>query len=150
MRGRDAILDLLCEWKDPDPGFPNIEIEMFKAATGVDAITLEDFEHISDRGKLIERAIFMRDHDRTRDMEIMQVYPWMTYPDPWGDTVTWDEWNDFVDIYYKQRGWDLETGWPLRETWKKFQLEDIEEELDRIGKIPEPDVNYVRKPDPLK
>lgn len=144
---KDSLL--LCEFKDPDPGRPDMELDMFKAATGVKDATKEDIDMFADRGKIIERAIFMRDHGRTRDMEVVQVYPWMTYPDPWGDTVTWDEWNDLVDLYYSARKWDLETGWPTREAWEEVGLNDIADFFAEVGKLPTPNPNYVRKPDPL-
>ena len=35
-------------------------------------LTMEDINHLADRGKIIERAIFMRDHGRTRDMEVAE------------------------------------------------------------------------------
>ena len=147
---RNEIKDslLLCEFKTPDPGRPNMELDMFKAATGVQ-LTGEEIDHIADRGKIIERAIFMRDHARTRDMEIIQVYPWMTFPDPWGDTVTWDEWNDFVDMFYTDRKWDLETGWPTRAAWEDVELDDIADFFEKEGKIPVANSNYVRKPNPF-
>ncbi|MBQ4641647.1 MAG: aldehyde ferredoxin oxidoreductase [Oscillospiraceae bacterium] len=144
---KDSLL--LCEYKDPDPGRPNMELDMYKAALGVKDITLDDIDHLADRGKIIERAIFMRDHGRTRDMEVAQVYPWMTFPDPWGDTVTWDEWNDLVDLFYKNRKWDLETGWPTREAWEEVELDDIAEFFAEQGKIPTANPDYVRKPDPF-
>ena len=143
---KDSLL--LCEYKDPDPGRPDMELDMFRAATGAD-VTLDDLDHIADRGRLIERAIFMRDHGRDRDMEIVQVYPWMTYPDPWGEVVTWDEWNDFVDLFYTDRKWDLKTGWPTREAWTDVELEDIAQLFEKLGKIPVADPDYVRKPNPF-
>ena len=144
---KDSLL--LCEYKDPDPGRPNMELDMYRAATGAKHATMEDIDHLADRGKIIERAIFMRDHGRTRDMEIVQVYPWMTFPDPWGDTVTWDEWNDFVDMFYTDRKWDLETGWPTREAWEDVELDDIADFFEKEGKIPTVNPNYVRKPNPF-
>ncbi|MBR4079626.1 MAG: hypothetical protein IKK29_05390, partial [Christensenellaceae bacterium] len=137
------------EYKDPDPGRPNMEVDMFMAATGVKDITLADLDHLADRGKIIERAIFMRDHGRTRDMEVVQVYPWMTFPDPWGDTVTWDEWNDLVDLFYKDRKWDLETGWPTKEAWTDVELDDIAAFFEEKGKVPEADAPHTRKPNPF-
>ena len=91
----------------------------------------------------------MRDHARTRDMEVAEVYPWMTYEDPWGQTVTWDEWNDFVDLYYQAYNWDLETGWPTTEAWEAVDLHDVAEFFKKEGKIPVANPNYVRKPNPF-
>jgi aldehyde:ferredoxin oxidoreductase len=145
---KDSLL--LCEYKCPDPGRPDMELDMYRAATGAKHATAEDIDHLADRGKIIERAIFMRDHDRHRDMEIAQVYPWMTFPDPWGDTVTWDEWNDFVDLFYADRKWDLQTGWPTREAWEDVELDDIADFFEQAGKLPAANPNYVRKPNPFQ
>ncbi len=144
---KDSLL--LCEFKNPDPGRPDMEIDMFRAATGAKQATREDIDHLADRGKIIERAIFMRDHNRTRDMEIVQVYPWMTFPDPWGATVTWDEWNDFVDLFYKDRQWDLQTGWPTREAWEDVELGDIADFFEKEGKLPGANAPYTRRQNPF-
>jgi aldehyde:ferredoxin oxidoreductase len=45
-------------------------------------------------------------------------------------------WNDLVDLYYEQRGWDKETGWPTRETYEKFGLKEVADELESLGKLP--------------
>lgn len=77
------------------------------------------------------------------------MYPWMTFPDPWGDTVTWDEWNDFVDLFYTDRKWDLKTGWPTREAWEAVELDDIADFFGKEGKLPTGNGDYVRKPNPF-
>jgi aldehyde:ferredoxin oxidoreductase len=37
-----------------------------------------------------------------------------------------------MDEYYSARGWDLETGWPLPETLRALDIEDVIPELDRL------------------
>lgn len=83
-------------------------------------------------------------------MEVKEVFPFMTYPDPWGKVMTWDSWNDFVDLYYKQRGWDLETGWPTRKVWESVGLGDVADEMEAMDKLPpEGRIEYIRKPCPI-
>ena len=105
----------------------------------------------ADRARLLFRAILMRNYGRCRDMEVETVFPFMTYPDPAGDTVTWDEWNDWVDLYYKTIGFDLATGWPFRSTWEKAGLGDVADELDALGLVPPEGgtPGYVRRANPF-
>jgi len=88
------------------------------------------------RSKLLMRAICMRNHGRTREMEVNAVFPTLQYPDPRGEIVEWDEWNDLVDMYYDARGWDRATGWPLRSTWEKYGLADIADDMEELGLLP--------------
>lgn len=139
-----------CEWQSPDIIWHDMELELYKAATGNEAYTLEDIRNIGYRSKLLYRAILMRNFGRCRDMEVEEVYPFLTYPDPWGEVDTWDEWNDTVDLYYRMNGWDLETGWPYRSTWEKYELGDVADEMERLGMLPpEGRTEYVRKPNPI-
>ena len=139
-----------CEWQSPHPFWREQETEMYRAATGKMDTTVEDLYAMADRGRLLFRAVLMRNFGRCRDLEVPQPYPNMTYPDPKGETATWDEWNDVVDRYYRTNGWDLETGWPYRSTWEKAGLKDIADEMEKLGMLPpEGRTEYVRKPNPF-
>lgn len=145
---KDSLVS--CEWKTPNPGRPDQEAALFRAATGI-PVTQQQLLDECMASRLRYRAILMRNYGRDRDMETAEVYPWMTYPDPWGDTATWDEWNDLVDLYYRRQGFDLATGWPYRSTWEKYGLKEIADEMEALGKLPpEGRTEYTRKPDPLK
>lgn len=145
---KDSLMT--CEWQAPDLYWPTMEAEMLHAATGLNE-TAESLREKADRGRMIQRAIFIRNYGRCRDMEVETIYPFLTYPDPWGETVTWDEWNDTVDLFYEENGWDLATGWPFRETWEKFGLKDVADELEKLGKLPPTGgtPGYVRKKNPF-
>ena len=132
---KDSLV--LCEYKSPTPYWEDMEVEMLRAAIGADTVTREELLAIGERGRLLERAIFMRNHARTRDLEVEEIYPYLTYPDPFGQTMDWDEWNDAVSLFYDVCGWDRETGWPLRETWERYGLQDIADELAQLGMVPE-------------
>lgn len=138
-----------CEWASPDPWWPEMEPEMLEAATGI-KMTPEELKMQAMKGQLLQRAILMRNFGRTRDMEAEEVFPIMTYPDPWGETCEWDEWNDLVDEFYELHGWDIRTGWPLRNTWDEAGMSDIADELAELGLIPDPAVPYERKANPFK
>jgi aldehyde:ferredoxin oxidoreductase len=122
---------------------------MYSAATGIDC-TWADLATAGDRTKLIFRAILMRNSGRCRDLEVDEAYPYITYPDPNGEVCTWDEWNDAVDLMYEARGWDLTTGWPLREAGEAVGLKDIADEMEKLEKLPsnEGSREYPRKSNP--
>jgi aldehyde:ferredoxin oxidoreductase len=124
-----------CEWQSPDLYWTSMEAEMYECATGI-SMTEQALNDAAIRSKLLMRAIEIRNYGRTREMEVREIYPALTYPDPRGETVTWEEWNDLADLYYEQRGWDKTTGWPTRETWEKYGLKDIADDMERMGKLP--------------
>lgn len=125
-----------CEFQNPDLWWPTLESEMYYAATGFE-LTPEDLDEAAVRSKLIARAILIRNHDRTREMEVNAVWPGISIPDQYGEVADWDGFNDLVDMYYETRGWDKETAWPYRSTWEKYGLADIADEMERLGKLPE-------------
>ena len=139
-----------CEYCTPDPGRPDQEVQLFKAATGID-VTLDQLMDVCEKSRLIYRAILMRNAGRTRDLEVENCYYWLTYPDPWGKIVTWDEWNDLVDLVYEVNGFDKATGWPFRSTWEKYGLKDIADEMEARGMLPPEGgtPGYTRKANPF-
>ncbi len=124
-----------CEWQSPDIYWPDMEAQMFAAATGV-AMSGEELDAQAERSRLLFRAILIRNFGGDRDREVGAIFPTMQYPDVNGQTVTWEDWNDLVDAYYERRGWDRKTGWPTRETYEKYGLKDVADELEKIGKLP--------------
>jgi aldehyde:ferredoxin oxidoreductase len=124
-----------CDWQSPNLFWTDMEAQMFAAATGI-RITEKELDEAAERSRLLFRAITIRNYRRDRQMEVNAIFPIMTYPDPWGQTCTREEWNDLVDIYYAERGWDKETGWPTREIYEKYGLKEVADELDSIGKLP--------------
>jgi len=45
--------------------------------------------------------------------------------------------NQFLDEYYELRGWDKTLGIPTREKLNELGLEDVANELSRLGKLPQ-------------
>ena len=125
-----------CDWQSPDLWWTSMEAEMYAAATGY-PMTEEELAHSADRSKLLYRAILIRNFNRDRDMEVGAVWPGICIPDSWGEVADWDGFNALVDRYYETRGWDKATAWPYRETWEKYGLGDIADEMERIGKLPQ-------------
>jgi aldehyde:ferredoxin oxidoreductase len=99
-------------------------------------MTHDEIYLAAERLKNLFRAILIRNNGRTRDIEVGEVYPILTYPDADGKTVTWEDFNYLVDMYYDQRGWDKATGWPTRETYERLGMSEIADEMAAIGKLP--------------
>lgn len=146
---KDSLL--LCEYKSPTPYWPEMEEDLYRAATDLDDMTTEDLYHAVERGQLLERAIFMRNHARTRDMEVEEIYPYLTYPNPFGEVMTWSEWSNAVDLYYAVEGWDRKTGWPLRAVWEAHGLADVADEPEQLERLPAENesAGYIRKSNPF-
>ena len=124
-----------CEWQSPHPWWPTMEAEMYKAATGYD-IGEEGLTYAAQQSRLLWRAILIRNHGRTRRQEMEAIWRIISVPDPWNEVADWKQWNEFVDMYYEARGWDLETGWPYRETYEKYGLRDVADEMEALGLLP--------------
>ena len=145
---KDSLL--LCEYKSPTPYWEEMEAELYAAATGCEGVTKEMLLESGERARLLERAILMRNHGRTRDMEVENAYWFLTFPDPFGNVMNWTEWNDAVDLYYEASGWERSTGWPYKATWEAYGMQEIAEELAALGKVPEKaNEAYVRKENPF-
>ena len=61
----------------------------------------------------------------------------MQIPDTWNEVADWQQFNEMVDLIYEARGFDLETGWPYRETYEKYGLADVADEMGKLGLLPE-------------
>lgn len=130
---KDSVMS--CEWQSPDPWWPDMEAEMFNAATGCN-LTAEDLEEAAIRSKLLFRAILVSYHGRTRRKEMEAIWRTVSIPDSWNEVADWQQWNEMVDLYYESRGWDLETGWPYRETYEKYGLKDVADKMEKLGFLP--------------
>ena len=139
-----------CDFRSPNPTWPTMEAELYSAATGLE-MTRDRMYDVAHKLRLLERAILMRNSGRCRDMEVEAMFPWFTWPDPWGATVTWDEWNDLTDKLYDLQGFDRATGWPTRSAWESVDLGDVADELEGLGMLPPEDgtPGYVRKACPF-
>lgn len=131
---KDSVMS--CEWQSPDPWWPTMEAEMYSAATGY-PMTPQELSDAAYRSKLLFRAIMILYHGRTRKQEMEQIWRCISIPDSWNEVADWKLWNEFVDMYYNARGWDLQTGWPYRETYEKYGLRDVADRMEKAGFLPE-------------
>ena len=125
-----------CDWQCPDIFWDSMEAEAWSCATGME-MSYEELCDAATRAKLLFRAVLIRNYSRDREMEVNAVWPGITIPDPMGEVADWDGFNHLVDMYYDSREWDRETAWPYRETWEKYGLGYIADDMEKLGKLPE-------------
>ncbi len=124
-----------CDFQLPDLYRTDLEANMLEAATG-DPWTKEMTDILAERSMLLFRANLMLNSSRCRDQEVNEVFHVVQIPDAKGQTVSWEDFNNIVDLYYDERGWDRKTGWPTRETWEKYGLADVADKMEKAGKLP--------------
>jgi aldehyde:ferredoxin oxidoreductase len=122
------------------PG-PSFEYHMFRLATGME-LSEADFEGMAERVFNLERAVQVRNWDRSRAVD-EEVIPHFTDMENWinpaiGTAVGLDreKFARLLDEYYTLRGWDPLTGRPTAEKLRELGLVDVADELARLGKIP--------------
>jgi len=123
------------------PG-PSFEYHMFRLATGMEISEVE-FEGMAERVFNLERAVQIRNWDRSRAVDEM-VIPHFSAIENWvnpyigkGVGLDRDKFSKLMDEYYVLRGWDVATGRPTVAKLKELGLADVAEELTKRGLIKE-------------
>jgi len=111
-----------------------IASRLYTAVTGIPK-SFEQLMEDSWRIWLLERAIHMRDNDRTRADDTFNKY-YFDRPDAQGVSIDRDEFEKGLDMFYELMGCDVETGNPTRAALETYDLKDVADELDKLGKLP--------------
>ena len=113
---------------------PSIEYHLFAAGTGV-TWSEEEFERAAERVCTLERALQVRHWARDRETDEM-VLPYFEqtelYQSPFLEKryrLEREQFRPVVDEFYALHGWDVESGWPLRERLRELDLEDVYEPM---------------------
>jgi aldehyde:ferredoxin oxidoreductase len=106
---------------------------LYTAVTGITK-TFEQLMEDSWRIWLLDRAIHMRDNDRTRADDTFNKY-YFDRPDYQGIPVDRIEFEKGKDLFYELMGCDTKTGNPTRATLEKYGLKDVADELEKQGKL---------------
>ena len=114
-------------------------------------LSKEAFYRIGTRVFTMERAIHMRNWDRTRRTD-ETVIPYLSQPEPHpspytGEPMVLDReaFGRLMEEFYDLRGWDRESGWPYRKTWEQLGMKEVADELDRLDRLPEGASSRVRR-----
>ncbi len=113
---------------------PSFEYAMFKLATGMD-LDESDFERMAERVFNLERALQVRNWDRSRHVD-EEVIPYFEQVENWanpcvGEKMRLDRdlFSKLLDEYYSLRGWDPKTGRPTCHRLKELELADVADDL---------------------
>jgi aldehyde:ferredoxin oxidoreductase len=107
---------------------------LFTEVTGISK-TYDQLLEDSWRIWYVDRAIHMRDDDRTRADDTFNKY-FFDRPDREGVRLDRALFEKGMDMVYGLMGCDLKTGNPTRATFEKYGLKDIADELAKLGKLP--------------
>jgi aldehyde:ferredoxin oxidoreductase len=147
----DAVA--LCNWMGPwiasplkERGYRGddaIESLLYTLATG-DKKSRQELDHVAERIFLLHRALTIRDMG-TKDMRTQHdTVPDWIFDDasgkpPFSTGTTRMDKEDIkvaMDMFYEEMGWDKKTGAPTLETYRKFNLGKVADELKRKGLLP--------------
>jgi len=113
------------------------ELEMYKAATGLDW-NENELITFAERGLNLEKAYNVRE-GFTREDELISQF-WFKEPMPdgpqKGKVLDRTKFEKMKDEYYVLRGWDAETSWPTKETYERLDLSDVADSLQKLGGLP--------------
>jgi aldehyde:ferredoxin oxidoreductase len=109
--------------------------ELFSAATGID-LDEKEMRTIADRIYNLERAYLAREGIHKQDdffqgkwaLESVQSGPFK------GEFIDQNKWEKMLEDYYELRGWDKNTGIPTKGRLKALGLNEVVEELEKMGK----------------
>jgi aldehyde:ferredoxin oxidoreductase len=111
--------------------------ELYSLATGWPT-SVEDLKRLAMRQLNLEKAFNLR-HTPFGRKDDLPTPRDLAEPVPSGPLTGWKmdaaKFNRMLDEYYDRHGWDRETGFPTRETLAALGLEDVADDLEKIGKL---------------
>lgn len=115
---------------------PTLSAKLYSAASGIDA-TPGQLRQKADRIYNLMKAYIIREGWSRKDDD----WPALFYEEPFpgevqkGALLSKDEVNTLLDDYYATRGWDKATGLPTRKTLAELGLDDVADELSKLGRL---------------
>jgi aldehyde:ferredoxin oxidoreductase len=113
--------------------------KLYEASTG-EKMSEADLDVAGERVYNLLRAIDVRNHGRARNGPSSHS-DWATVADmigpsiPDGVPLDLERFSTVLDCYYELRGWNPENGWPTRARLETLGLQDVADELERVGKL---------------
>ena len=111
--------------------------ELYSAATGYET-TVDDLRRLAMRQLNLEKALNLRFTEWARKDD-MPTQRDLNEPITAGGFAGWkmeeSKFNKMLDEYYELHGWDLETSYPQKQTLLDLGLEEVAEDLEKIGKL---------------
>jgi hypothetical protein len=133
--------DALAKLADPDfISHPEWSNDQFTEITGISQ-TLEEFYHLMMRALLLERAVQVRDSNRSRDANDKPNPMFMKRLDKSGINIDEDELNRGLGIVYELLGCDPESGVPTEKGLRHYGLQWVADELESLGRLSHYDIS---------
>jgi len=124
IKGSSPFLDSLGVCRFPNEEVPDLLVGMLNAATGWD-FTLKEALQVGLRSVNLTRAFNIR-HGYNPAVEVPSPRYGSALPDgPSKGIGIAPVWDEMVDIYYREMGWDRASGRPLPETLQRLDLASI-------------------------
>ena len=120
------------------PYGPSILARFLSAVTGIE-MSPEEIMKAGDRVFTLQWAFNARQGITMRDLD----FPARFYEEPIpdgaakGDVLSRDKVASTMKEYYRLRGWDRETGLPTRERLEELGLEEVIQDLGKLGLLRE-------------
>jgi len=134
-----ALVDslILCKFIAPIRAMTFGEmVELTNLATGRN-YTLDELMRVGDRAINLGRAFNVREgFTRKDDCLPPRMYQPLQGGPSAGNRFTVEEFERGLDQYYTLWGWDLKTGWPMKETISELGMEDVAADLETRGLLP--------------
>jgi aldehyde:ferredoxin oxidoreductase len=109
--------------------------ELVSSATGME-ISVEDIRTITLRQINLEKAFNIR-HAKFSRKDDLPTPRDLAEPIPSGNLKGWkieiDKWNVMLDKYYQLHGWDLKTGYPLKQTLGDLGIGSVYEDIQNMN-----------------
>jgi aldehyde:ferredoxin oxidoreductase len=129
---------------------PEGEQKFFNAVTGK-GMSFVDGMEIGRRIWNLDRAIWAL-QGRHRDMEVLSGYVYSVptkrshllpvyekgewnFSDCIGRTLDWSRFEEWKTKYFELEGWDVDSGWPTRNTLEGLELGEVADELEKSGRL---------------
>jgi len=111
------------------------EAKMLAPLTGLN-ITTPDLEKAGERIRNLDRALHVRNYNRSRKVDSSGEW-FCEYPEK-SDGTQWSIsiFNSILDSYYENRNWERITGCPTRAKLEELGLKDVADGLADNGKLP--------------
>jgi aldehyde:ferredoxin oxidoreductase len=101
------------------------EASMLAPLTGLE-ISTGDLDLAGERIRNLDRALHIRNYERSKETDKTGQW-YYTYPEKSdGSTLNEKEFVAILELYYRQRGWDVKTGHPTGQKLVELGMGDIE------------------------
>ena len=129
-KGVTPLFDCLGICRQANREIPDLIVGMLNAATGWD-FTWDEALQVGVRAVNLLRAFYIR-HGYTPNMETPSPRYGSAPPDgPAAGIGILPAWDEMMDVYYRDMGWDRASGKPLPETLERLGLDSIVHDLWR-------------------